>query len=192
MTIKICLTGNTGVGKDTFFKIVENEFGVENVEKIQLGAPLYDVQDYIYKLCKVKKEYHIQDGELLNFLGQHMRIINPEVLKIHFLEKMSKLKEGSNIVLCIDARPVDLSFVRKKGFIVVNIIANEQITKIRREKRGDISLGDPKHITEKHDVNEYDYKIYNNDSVYNFKTNILALMRQIYDSYWARNQKTSI
>lgn len=185
-TLRICLTGNTGSGKSTFVEIAKKYFKESRIEEIKLGEPLYKAQSYIYKLCDIFKENHIQDGVLLNFLGQHMRQINPNIIKSHFMEKLLKVSSNTSIIICSDARPIDIKFVKEQGFYIVQIDVNQNISKLRRQSRKDITLGDPLHITEiNHCPYKYDYQIVNNASLDDYKNNILHFLGMLHDTHRA-------
>lgn len=181
--IKIGLIGNTGSGKGTFVQICKDSLVNLNITTIKLADPLYEAQNQIYKLCNVEKEYYSQDGILLNFLGQHMRMINPNVLKDYI---GNRLKEASeiDIVFCDDVRPLDVEFMKEYGFIIIKIVTDEHTTFERRMKRGDLTMADSKHKTEQglEDV-KYDYVLENNSSLKDYEHKVKLLIDKIYDTY---------
>ncbi|MFE3858744.1 hypothetical protein ACFXPN_47440 [Streptomyces griseorubiginosus] len=123
---------------------------------ITLAEPLYRAQAAVYQCAgrPLQTGERRQDGALLNFLGSHMRKINPHVLEEHFLSETVRINaacEGSTrrqIVICSDARPADLPYLRQGGFHPVVITVDEEVARRRREARGDLTLGDSRHSTE--------------------------------------------
>ena len=174
---KLGLLGTTGVGKDTFVQIVKRRFSHLNIQMIRLADPLYAVQKFIYAACGTKKEEHIQDGELLNFLGHHMRKINPDVLKEPFERAIQNSIPSFDLIICSDVRPVDVGFVREQGFQIVHISADPKIALERRKKRGDLTLASSLHSTERGlDRSLFDHEISNNGTIELFEESILSFM----------------
>lgn len=182
--LKIALTGNTGVGKDTFVQILRKDKRFSALKEIKLADPLYEVQNFIYNICQETKNYFVQDGELLNFLGKHMRKINPNVLENYFLQELNKIKESYPIILCSDARPQDLNFIRQQNFLVIKITTDKKLSIKRRMLRGDISLANANHQTEiiTDDIS-FDYCIENNKTLHNYQETVLKLIEGLYDSH---------
>lgn len=178
---KIALFGTTGVGKTTFFRILKQLYSPVHIDEIKLATPLYNVQEYIYKLCSTQRAYEVQDGVLLNFLGQHMRAINPKVLENYFYERI-KFLENSPAVVCTDARPPDYKFIKDAGFTTILIKADKKVSQQRRIVRGDLSLSNPEHSTETNAEGEklkFDFEISNNGSLEEFEESITKLMGKI-------------
>ncbi|WUH92816.1 hypothetical protein OG900_23710 [Streptomyces sp. NBC_00433] len=123
---------------------------------ITLAEPLYRAQAAVYESAgrPLQTGERRQDGALLNFLGSHMRKINPHVLEEHFLSETARIHaacEGSTrrqMVICSDARPADLPYLRQGGFHPVVITVDEEVARKRKEARGDLTLGDSQHATE--------------------------------------------
>lgn len=174
---KLALLGNTGVGKDTFVKIFQERFASLSIRLIKLATPLYEGQNAIYKLCGREIATGVQDGILLNFLGNHMRRINPDVIKESFLRELQRQGQEPDIFICQDARPLDVPFVREAGFFVLNIATDPEIALERRKVRGDLSLGASDHHTEKGlSVELYDAQILNNGSLEEFAQKIVKFI----------------
>lgn len=175
--IKIGLLGTTGVGKDSFVQIMINQFPNLLISLIRLADPLYKAQEAIYKICKKTKDFDSQDGELLNFLGLHMRKINPEIIKESFINTLQSCDPNVDFTICSDVRARDVPFVREAGFIIIHIEADPDITLERRKKRGDISLGKTNHETESGiDPSLYDYQIINNEGLEEFQLKIKKII----------------
>lgn len=178
--IKLGLLGTTGVGKDTCVQIIKNQFPDLALSVIRLADPLYQAQDAIYKICKKAKDFDSQDGELLNFLGSHMRKINPEVLKESFLETLQRTNPNVHCMICSDVRAIDVPFVREAGFVMIHIDTDPKIALERRKMRGDVSLGKSNHDTEKGICPSlYDHQLINNGSLEEFQESIKTLISSL-------------
>lgn len=182
--VKLGLLGNSGVGKDTCVRCIQRHYPHLRLELIRLADPLYEVQNYIYRICGKIKDAQSQDGILLNFLGKHMRQINPDVLKQHFFHILEQSEFRADLVICSDVRPQDVPFVRQKGFHIVQIVADPELALERRKKRGDLSLGNPTHCTEKGGASDfYDTQVINNSSLQEFEEKIIKLTDQLLKLY---------
>jgi|SaaInlStandDraft_3_1057020.scaffolds.fasta_scaffold21286_2 dephospho-CoA kinase len=177
-TFKLAFLGNTGVGKDTCCHIIQKKFHSLEIKLLKLATPFYAAQNTIYDLCGKEKNPETQDGILLNFLGQHMRFINPNILQESFLKTLNELyREETDLIICPDVRPIDVPFVKKAGFFILHIASDPKITLLRRQKRGDISLGQSIHKTEKGlSPDLYDYQILNNKTLEDFQEKIMKFM----------------
>ena len=133
----LALLGRSGAGKDTFVSFLKNHsaLGDRNPHVLRLAEPLYAGQESIYKLCGIPLDPNTQDGTLLNFLGQHMRKINPAVLKEVFAHKLSQSE--NSFVICPDARPVDIIFLKDLGFKIIHIDVSPELAYTRRIDRKD-------------------------------------------------------
>lgn len=177
--IKIGLIGNTGVGKGTFVEICVESYKHLKILNAKLADPLYEAQNQIYKICNVDKDFYSQDGILLNFLGQHMRSINPNILKDYMYKR---LEESLNVDLlfCDDIRPLDIGFMKSYGFLIIKIVADEDITYERRKLRGDLTMGNAKHKTERGlEDAEFDYVVENNGTLEEYKNKVVSLLKDL-------------
>lgn len=183
---KLALLGGPGVGKDTFIRIFQKLYSHISCRFIRLAEPLYEVQHFIYKMCLKEIETQIQDGILLNFLGKHMRAINPNVLLERFAKSVRETEPLVDMVICSDVRPIDAAFVGQMGFTIVHIAADPSIALERRKQRGDLTLGNSSHETETGIVaGMYDVQIANNDSLEEFEKSIDAFLQEFfYRSQW--------
>ncbi|MBI5102395.1 MAG: hypothetical protein HZB33_11240 [Nitrospirae bacterium] len=111
---KLALYGSPGAGKSTTTKILTELCAVKRMEirRLRLADPLYECQSAIYKIAgKPLSSLYVQDGELLNFLGSHLRKINPSVLLDHFHKKLrdtmlelDQLPTSNSLIVCDDMR----------------------------------------------------------------------------------------
>jgi cytidine deaminase len=172
---RLALLGNTGVGKDTCVRTIQKIHPNLSVALIQLAAPLYEVQNLIYKICAREKNPEVQDGILLNFLGEHMRSINPNVIKEFFFRQLDQKESKVDLIICRDARPIDLPFITEAGFYVLHIKTDAQIALQRRQVRGDRYLGGSNHRTEQGDC-RFDVQIVNNGSLEEFEREVSRVL----------------
>lgn len=179
--IKLAILGTTGVGKDTCLTIIRDQFPNLNIKAIRLAEPLYQAQQAIYTLCGCDKDFWSQDGELLNFLGSHMRKINPNVLKEQFLKNLKNIPSDINLIICSDTRPLDIPFVKAEGFFLVHIFCDPEIALKRRKLRKDLSLGNSTHSTEQGLSDElFDARVENNGTFEEFQEKIVSLMKRLF------------
>ncbi len=155
-TRKIALYGRPGAGKSTsagLLKSICEELGMKYY-RIRLAEPLYEAQAAIYQIADRELASGTQDGELLNFLGLHMRKINPRVLLSRFEKRLNAIEEklgeelGASIILCDDMRRSDVDFLESKEFELIRVQASAGTCRKRRSSRGDVTLGAEDHVTE--------------------------------------------
>ena len=156
--VRLALFGLPGSGKSTACRELL-EILVERgraVVVIKLAEPLYELQNLIYSYCgKPLHDRYRQDGALLNFLGAHLRSINPDVLANHFTSRQRAAEDAASqagderlVVVCDDMRPVDVPFMRARGFTIVRIDAPRDARERRLAGRGDTTRGSSSHSTE--------------------------------------------
>lgn len=175
LNLRLALLGNTGTGKDTCVKIIRKRYPSIKIHIIWLAAPLYLAQHEIYRICEKEKDFFVQDGVLLNFLGQHMRRIKPDVIESLFLRRLRQAPPA-DLIICPDVRPLDLPFIKQAGFFILHITANEGLAAERRKQRGDLSLGDSSHPTESGCLTGVDAHIANEGSVEAYEEKIVRLL----------------
>ncbi|MDX8035509.1 hypothetical protein SK803_35330 [Lentzea sp. BCCO 10_0856] len=153
---RIALTGLPGAGKGTFTQSAQRwaAHRGHEIETITLATPLYRAQAAVYQIAgRPLDDESVQDGELLNFLGSHLRKINPSVLEEHFLLELKRISSrhphtGRTLVVCTDARPADFGYLRQELFQLVMIDVDPATSARRRVLRGDLTLGATNHTTE--------------------------------------------
>ncbi|MFQ6198817.1 hypothetical protein [Streptomyces sp. NPDC000405] len=93
---------------------------------------------------------HEQDGQLLNFLGSHLRQINPHALTEAFSRRVHHAEQvkPSAVQLCDDLRAPDAVAVTRLGFVLVEITAPQELRRARKQARADLTPGDEQHLTE--------------------------------------------
>ncbi|NKY28235.1 hypothetical protein [Nocardia gamkensis] len=158
--IRIALFGAAGSGKSTTAGMIETICGRLGVRfaLVKLGEPLYEAQYEIYRLAgRPLDDKYIQDGELLSFLGRHLRKINPTALIDAFrfrLENLSSsIQSGGperTIILCDDMRFPDWEYLHELGFIPIRISADTGVCERRQRLRGDYHI---KSVPARHESN---------------------------------------
>lgn len=157
-SVRVALFGTPGAGKSTCSHLIELtcEDRMIAFERVRLADPLYECQAAIYAIAgRPLVERHSQDGELLNFLGTHLRKINPSVLVDRFRQRVSVIAGaldeqpgGPSMIVCDDMRAADAPALRTMGFVFVRIVAHPALCQERRRTRGDVFLGSDSHETE--------------------------------------------
>ncbi|MEU3356088.1 ATP-binding protein [Streptomyces sp. NPDC037389] len=150
---KVALNGLPGAGKTTLVKLLAQEVSRAGAEvlTLKLAAPLYELQSVVYAVAgRPLLEGHEQDGQLLNFLGSHLRQINPHALTEAFGQRVRHAErvKPSAVLLCDDLRAPDAEAVTRLGFALVEISAPEELRRARKQARADLTPGDEQHPTE--------------------------------------------
>lgn len=155
---RIALFGAPGAGKSTSSNLLEQICRERSIgfHRVKLAEPLYYCQAAIYQIAdRPLADRYTQDGELLNFLGAHLRKINPTVLIDRFRERVEAISAvqtgatpAATLTVCDDMRAVDAPPLRAMGFTFVRLTADPALCRQRRAGRGDASLGSHTHPTE--------------------------------------------
>lgn len=178
--LKIGFLGTTGVGKDTCCRCIQKLYPRYLARTVKLAQPLYEAQNFIYRLSGVEKKEEIQDGVLLNFLGKHMRQIDSQVLIRSFAAALREIGSDADLILCPDVRPIDASHLKAMGFILIHVTADPEIALQRRKERRDLSLSQPNHETEQgFSLGSCDYQIVNNGTLEELERQIQLLMQRL-------------
>jgi cytidine deaminase len=149
--LRIALFGLPGAGKSTSAALLRERLEQRGARPavVRIAAPLYDVQDAFYGRTGTPLASGQQDGVLLNFLGTHFRTTAPGFLLEDFRRRCDEaLLAEADVLICDDARPVDLEEVAKQGFTLVRISAPDDLRRARKSGRGDRTRGndaDPDH-----------------------------------------------
>jgi hypothetical protein len=153
---RIALFGTPGAGKSTSSQLLEEICRERAISfrRIRLAEPLYDCQAEIYRIAgRPLANRYVQDGELLNFLGLHLRKINGTVLIDRFRERVGERPSAQSgtllLTVCDDMRAPDAPSLETMGFRFVRVVADPARCRQRREQRGDMALGSETHVTER-------------------------------------------
>ncbi|WP_372404883.1 hypothetical protein [Streptomyces luteireticuli] len=150
---KLALFGWPGAGKTTLSGLLalQLEEAGAAARMLKVGAPLYELQAVIYAMAgRPLPDGRVQDGQLLNALGFHLRRINPDALTEAFGLRVRQVERDTPqaVVLCDDVRAADIGAVTALGFRLVEITAPDPVRRERKSGRGDLSAGDDQHPTE--------------------------------------------
>jgi hypothetical protein len=166
--LRLALFGRPGAGKSSTAGFIEAYCRAAPLGfyRLRLAEPLYRCQEFIYSTASRQLEAGVQDGALLNFLGSHLRRINPNVLLDDFRSRLEGLPaREAGIVLCDDMRAADAAEMKAMGFCFIHINAPNELRRERRAQRGDATPGDEDHPTERGlDGIRADYEIENDGS----------------------------
>ncbi|MBH1933285.1 hypothetical protein I5Q34_03100 [Streptomyces sp. AV19] len=150
---KLALFGRPGAGKTTLSGLLTVELAEAGADAriLKVGAPLYELQAVIYAVAgRPLPDGRVQDGQLLNALGLHVRRINPGALTEAFGLRVRQVERDTPraVVLCDDMRAADVDAVTALGFRLVEVTAPDPVRLERKGGRGDLSAGDDQHSTE--------------------------------------------
>ncbi len=190
---KLALYGSPGAGKSTTTKLLIDLCADRQIimRRLRLADPLYECQNALYQIAgKPLASFYVQDGELLNFLGSHLRKINPSVLTDRFDKKLQDTlaemdgRSSNSLIVCDDMRQPDYEFISELKFIVVKIQASHETCIERRRSRGDISLESSQHPTEQGlDTIKPDHIITNNGTLADLKTEVTSFLHELFDDF---------
>lgn len=187
---RLALFGTPGAGKSTCSHLLElicRERAI-GFYRVKLAEPLYDCQAAIYEIAgRPLADRYQQDGELLNFLGTHLRRINASVLIDAFRQRVDRIaaeqsgRAGPTLAVCDDMRALDAPHLRDIGFTFVRVIANPALCRERRMGRGDASLGSEMHPTERGlDGIEHDHAIMNEGTLDDLRAHLDRLVGMLW------------
>ncbi|MFJ2397395.1 hypothetical protein ACIOTI_32180 [Streptomyces sp. NPDC087843] len=150
---KVALHGRSGAGKSTFARLLAQELTVAgaDVMTLRLGTPLYELQSLVYAMAgRPLLDSSVQDGQLLNALGTHVRRINPGALTEMFAQRVLQAEQSRQgaVLICDDLRAPDVEAVTGLGFALVEVTAPDVLRLERKRHRADLSAGDDRHPTE--------------------------------------------
>ena len=143
-TLRLGLVGAPGAGKSTVSDLIRQHYSVDGrrFHLLKLAEPLYEAQEAIYRIAGVAlPSKYSQDGELLNFLGHHLRKLKPSVLLDNFSRRLQiidqEVREArtETLILCDDVRWSDADFLRSLEFRLIRIQAPPQLCMSRRMAR---------------------------------------------------------
>lgn len=130
----IGLTGGMGVGKSTAVDILREH--LRNIEVVKFAAPLYDMQEMIYR--RIAQVYarppeFVKDRKLLQWLGTDWgrdTISKTLWVDIWKAEAALNLAYG-NVVICDDVRfDNEADAIKSMGGIIIKITSNNAIQRI--------------------------------------------------------------
>lgn len=169
-TTKIALIAPTGYGKSTAAKMIAEI--CPGTVNIKLAAPLYEMQNYIYKKINIEIG-DTQDGELLQFLGQKIQREAPQFLATEFERELSIVEGRVPIITNDDCRSHNYLTLQRLEFQFVRVLGIER-------KRVDRRAVDPDHPVEAGlDTLPCDHRLDNQGSLEQCRINVLDLLERI-------------
>lgn len=191
LVARLALAGPPGAGKSTASKSLASLANSRAMafSVIKLADPLYRCQAEIYKIAgRPLEDFYTQDGELLNFLGAHLRKINGTVLLDSFDQRLeAELRafdaQGNSraLVVCDDMRATEASFLRGHGFSIIQIEVPPSLCVERRRRRGDRTLGDAAHVTETPvEILSPDYVISNDGAIEDLTGKLASILDRVF------------
>ena len=165
--MKISFIAPSGYGKSTAIKILSERYEVKN---IKIAQPLYELQDKFYKFIGVAMTGE-QDGELLQFLGAKIRKENPQFLLDEFSKKVAEAHENY-IITNDDCRPPDFEYLKKLGFIFVEIVG------FKRERKDHSPINSTNALEWQNPI-ICDYCVENTKTIEDYRENLFNLMKKL-------------
>jgi hypothetical protein len=132
----IAITGRMGTGKTTAFKYIERKLkkNKKNIFYLKLAAPLYEMQDTIYRIAGLNPP-EAKDRELLQYLGTDWgRKISDTLWIDIFINKYKQIIEQNPdaTVLCDDVRFVnEAEMVKSIGGYVLKLVGSQRGIHVR-------------------------------------------------------------
>lgn len=168
MQKRICLIAPSGYGKSTAIKLISKNFKIKN---IKIAEPLYNLQFHFYQTID-KTMNGEQDGELLQFFGAKIRKENPTFLLNEFKKQIDKFNNCDVIITNDDCRPPDYDYLKKLGFVFVEI-------KGFSHARQDHAKIDKKNSLEWQSEIKCDFCVENTSTLKQYEQNLIQLISKI-------------
>lgn len=142
--MRIAIIGLSGCGKSTTAGIVARYATDRELScvTVRLAAPLYELQEQVYRRSGAPIEPGAQDQVLLEALADAMRRANPWSLAEDFLARLAGA--SADIVINDDLRDphVDAVVLRNNGFRVLRVTASPAVRDRRLAGRHDLTRAD--------------------------------------------------
>ncbi len=138
--LKIVFYGKSGSGKSTVATAACEYFKKNNktIEIIKLAAPLYHLQNEVYKTAGVEIGYYDQNQKILEDMAKYLREINPNSLVENFAKVYNCSK--AEVIINDDLRDVevDYPYLKNENFKFIKIECDEEIRRERLKLRKDL------------------------------------------------------
>jgi cytidine deaminase len=185
--LRLALVGRPGAGKSTAAKFITEwaEQTGKTSQTCSIAGPLYDMQQAFRSRLGRSESSSSQDGSLLNFFGSHFRMVEPEFLMQDFQRRLcvQYLDARPDLIVCDDARPLDIETLRMLGFTFILVEAPDELRLSRKAQRADETNGDDGHITERglEDLAP-DFRLQNSANLSDFQSMIADTLNQLFSS----------
>lgn len=188
----IGLTGGMGVGKSTIVEILEEK---HNVALVKFAAPLYDMQEFVYRrIANVykKPQGFAKDRKLLQWLGTEWgRGSISDTLWVDLWKSEVDLQgkvKYTDFIISDDTRfDNEAQAIRDIGGIVIKIVSNQSSSRI------DTTSGIFSHSSESGiSANLVDYVLVNEGSVEDLRNSLATLLELIYAKNTQRQESLNV
>lgn len=163
--LRLSVIGLTGSGKSTFASLVEEEAARlgRSHARVKLAEPLYHLQRRVYEAAGVPLAPGAQDQELMEALATALRRINARSLVDDFRRRLAAT--AADVVVNDDLRDphVDAVVLRREGFRIVRVRAEEPLRQARLAGRADLTRAE--RSTGELELIEPDVSVDNNDDL---------------------------
>lgn len=176
--LKIAFVGKSRAGKDTLARELSKSYREEGK-----GVVTYAFADGIKEIF-VKYFGHLKLSEKPRnayiTIGESFRRIDPRVWVLHLKEKLEKSYQWDVVMVTDLRREVELEYLRKEGFIIVFVEADDDVRVARAEE-----LGETLDLNNKGDeeVDLIDYDISVNSNYVFTETHVDNIKRVIHKSF---------
>ncbi|MGA5284890.1 hypothetical protein ACPCSK_31495 [Streptomyces griseoincarnatus] len=173
-----------GAGKSTFAGLLAQELDSRGVPstRVKLAQPLYDIQAAVYeKAGRPLADRYQQDGELLNFLGSHMKKLNPRALLDAFVALVHDRERDrpGDVLICDDMRGDAAETLVVLGFTLIEVSAFNAVRRERKQGRKDLSAGNDRHSTEVPVRRVPDHRVINDGSLEELRAKAADLVGEL-------------
>lgn len=158
-TIKVAICGKMRSGKDTVADMLKMNM---NVVPFAFSDGIWATVRLLYPEIYARKDEE-KPRRLLQELGQKMREVDPNIWVNYTFENIN-FSVADNVIVTDLRQPNELEALKREGFFIIRVNADEEVRLERARKAGDnFSLTDLQHETEQHIDNfEVTYDLDNN------------------------------
>lgn len=180
--VKIALTGQMRSGKDTVARrLVERYDFVKLAFADDMKRIFHELCPHIPKYPKPRAEYQRFGEEIRSLYGADIWVRHVE-RRVERLTDYFKAHGQTLKIVITDLRlPIEYDWCKRNGFVIVRVIADENIRRERAAFSGDkVSAADWSHETENYSKDfEVDYEIVNDGSLAELERQVDELMTKM-------------
>lgn len=178
----IAFTGPMGSGKSTAIEALKEEYDKTPVVLVKFAAPLYDMQEYIYRRIAsvhTRPADFVKDRFLLQFIGTDWGRdkISKTIWGDIWQQEVDQELLVGNLVVCDDVRfDNEAERVKSLGGVIIKLETKQNLERINT------NTGIQNHTSEA-GVSEplVDYTIINNGSLAEFKNKLVVIYKKLLD-----------